>query len=238
MNYKRNPDKLREQLVKTASGQIFCKTDCYIHTPVRYVEKKLSSIGVRTYVFGWAPVILVTGEYCVLNICGRIEINPYKVNMVTINGADYYEFFFPANTPIIVTENVVQDDKIIYFIVDEHDFLAKVPWFMNYEDVGKLLDSSRKYADSRAAEVLEVPEVMAAVMGRDKDDERVYLRHVLDKYKNKASENVQFVPLTSVHLSVTGAINRIAGNFFEPAVEGEIVSPSKNVDEIEKLLRA
>lgn len=75
-------------------------------------------------------------------------------------------------------------------------------------------------------------------MGRDKDDERVYLRHVLDKYKNKASENVQFVPLTSVHLSVTGAINRIAGNFFEPAVEGEIVSPSKNVDEIEKLLRA
>lgn len=238
MKYKRNPDKIKSELVKNQSGQVVCKSACRIQTPVRFVEKGLSSIGVRTYIFGWAPLILESGDYAVMNACARIEINPSQMSMITIDDVDYYEFKFDAGTVVFPTDDVVQDDKIIYYIVDELIFKAKVPWFMNYDDVGKLLDSARDYADSRASEVLEVIELLASVVARAKNDERIFTRHQLKTLKSAIEDHTQFIPMDSVHLSVSGTINRIAGNYFEPAIEGALVEPSKKADNVEKILRA
>lgn len=238
MKYKRDLAAVKAELVKNSAGQLVCKSACRIQTPVRFVEKGLSKIGVRTYVFGWLPIILESGEYLVMNACARIEITPDQTSMVTIDDVDYYEFKFDAGSVVFPTDDVVQDDKIIYFIVDEMLFKAKVPWYMNYDDLGKLLDSARHYADSRAAKVLEVIELMASVVARLKEDEGKYLRHFSNTLKSNLLDQAQFIPLESVHLSVTGTVNRITGNYFEPAIEGALVQPSKKADNVEKILRA
>lgn len=237
MKYTRNPEKVNAELVENDAGQVICKSDIFIHTPVRFVEKGLSVIGVRSYVFGWHPIILASGDYAVSDICGRLEINPGSVKMITIDDTDYYEFFFPAGSIVVSSGDVVQDDKIIYYILDELHFQSKVPWFMTDNDLSRSLNSAREYADSRAAEVPEVMELMVAVASRDKNDPTSYLRHSQDKYKDKTSANAEFVPLTSVHLSVTNTIDRIAGNYFEPAVQGVLVSPSKKSNTVERILR-
>lgn len=236
--YKRNRDKVRAELVKTPGGQIVCKSDCRIHTPVRFVEKDLSRIGVRTYVYGSFPIILTTGDYTVMNVCGRVEIVPSRTTMVTIDEIDYYEFQFEAGDVVIATDDVLQDDKIIYFVMDELIFQAKVPWYLGYDDMGCILDSAKHYADFSGATVLETIEALISVIGRPKTNNEVYLRSVVDSLKDLGADNIQFIPLTSVHLTVTGTVNRIAGSYFEPAVEGALVSPSKKADNVEKILRA
>ena len=238
MNYKRNPEKVRGEVVVNSGGQLIAKSACRIHTPVRFVEKDLSRIGVRNYVFGWLPVILDSGDYMVMNVCARVETTPTSVTMVEIDGSEYYEFYYEPGSVIFPTDSVVQDDKIIYFIIDEMIFQAKKPWYMDYNDLGCLLDSAKHYADSRAAAVLEVIELPVSIIARLKGNEEKYLRHEIDTLKNKLSEHADFIPLTSVHLTVTGTVNRIAGNYFEPAIEGALVTPSKKADTVEQILRA
>lgn len=238
MNFKRNPEKVRNEVVVNSGGQLIAKSACRIHTPVRFVEKDLSRVGVRTYVFGWLPIILDSGDYMVMNVCARVETTPTSYTMVEIDGTDYYEFYYEAGSVIFPTDNVVQDDKIIYFIIDEMIFQAKKPWYMDYNDLGCLLDSSKHYADSRAAAVLEVIELATSVIARLKGNEEKYLRHEIDTLKDKLLEHADFIPLTSVHLTVTGTVNRIAGNYFEPAIEGALVTPSKKTDTVEQILRA
>lgn len=237
MSYTRNPEKVSRELVTNDSGQVICKSDVRIHTPVRFVEKELSVIGVRTYVFGWHPIILASGDYAVCDIPGRLEITPAATTMVTVDGEDYYEFFFPAGNIVVSSGNVVQDDKIIYFIIDELHFQSKVPWFMDDNDLCRSLINVAEYADSKAGEVMEVLELMVAISSRDKENPNQFLRHLQDIYKDKLSKQATFVPLTSVHLSVTNTIDRIAGNYFEPAIEGVLVNPSKKANTVEKILR-
>lgn len=236
--YVRNAAKVKAELVKNEGGQVICKSSCRVHTPVRFVERDLSRIGVRTYLFGIFPIILETGEYAVMNVCGRVEISPSRTTMVTLDEVDYYEFQFEAGDVLITTDDILQDDKIIYFVLDELVFQAKVPWYLGYDDMGKLLDSARHYSDSRAAEVLETVESLISVIARPKVNNEVYLRSQLDTLKNLGSDNIQFIPLTSVHLTVSGTVNRIGGSYFEPAVEGALVTPSKKSDDVEKILRA
>ena len=238
MKYVRNPNKVKAELVQNAGGQIICRSACRIHTPVRFVERDLSRIGVRTYVFGSFPIILESGDYSVMNICARVEISPTRTTMVTIDEVDYYEFQFDAGSVVITTNDILQDDKIIYFVLDELVFQAKVPWYLGYDDMGCILDSAKQYADSGAASVLETLETLISVIARPKNNNEVYLRSQLDSLKDLGPDNIQFIPLTSVHLTVSGTVNRLAGSYFEPAVEGALVSPSKKSDNVEKILRA
>lgn len=238
MKYVRNPTKVGNELVTNDAGQVICRSACRIHTPVRFVEKDLSSIGVRTFVYGSMPIILETGDYAVTNICGRVEIRPDRITMVTIDDTDYYEFQFDAGSVVIPASEIIQDDKIIYFVLDELVFQAKVPWYLGYDDMGRLLDSAKEYADFNSGMMLEVIEVMVSVIGRPKNNNEIYIRSQIKTSKDADSENIQFIPMTSVHLSVAGTVNRIAGSYFEPAVEGALVSPSKSQDNVERILRA
>lgn len=238
MKYKRDAVAVKKELVKNQAGQTICKSGCRIHTPVRFVDRGLSVTDVRTYVFGQHALTLENGTYAVMNVCARMEISPSSVTMIEIDGADYYEFCFDPGTVVYKTDLVVQDDKIIYFVIDEMIFQAKVPWYIEYDDLGNLFSSARHYADSKAADVLEVIELLVAIIARNSNDETQYIRHAKEKLKKMLPEDIQFIPLSSVHLTVTGTVNRIAGNYFEPAIEGALVTPSKKIDNVERILRA
>lgn len=45
--YKRNPERVKKDLITTPEGQVITKSGCRIHTPVRCVDRGLSVIGVR-----------------------------------------------------------------------------------------------------------------------------------------------------------------------------------------------
>jgi hypothetical protein len=238
MKYVRVADAILKNTQTNEAGQTIAKSHLRIQTPVRFVEKGLSVIGVRTFVFGWMPIILDDGRYGVVNMAARVEISPDRTTMVTINEVDYYEFHFEPGSIVFPTNQVVQDDKIIYFMLDELHFQAKVPWYMNFNDLCKLLDTSEEFADFGGAKDLEVGEMFASVVGRPKDQVETFLRMTLKTKEDYSIEKTEFVGMNSVYSSVSGTMNRIAGSYFEPSVEAAIVQPSKQIDDVQLILRA
>lgn len=235
---KRNPSLVLSQLVENASGQVLCKVPCKIQVPYRYSERGLGEVSIRTFTYGYFPIILETGDYAVMNVCALVELDPYKVMITTIDEIDYHEFYFEANQVVIKSGDLVKNTDNIYNIVDEFIFKGKIPWYVEYEDLAKLFDTAKDHAGSNVGENQEVMEFIASMVARSKDDRSKYIREVMTAKADTSLDKIDYVALSSVFYSVKSTVNKIAGSYFSDGVVSALVNPSDKAEKIERILRA
>lgn len=235
--YKRNAEVVLSNLHKNPTGQVLCKKNCKIQVPVRFSEVGLGEIGMTVFTYGLFALILESGEYSVLNVNSILELNPYKITMVTIDDVDYHEFHFDAGQVVIKTSSLIQSNTLIYNVMDEFIFKGKIPWYVGYEDVGKLLDTAKYHADSDVGQNPEVMEFIASMITRSAEDRTKYIRSVAETYEDFDVKNISYVPLKSVLWSVNNTVNKIAGSYFSEGVVSALVNPSHSTEQVERLLR-
>jgi hypothetical protein len=158
--------------------------------------------------------------------------------VVEIDEVEYHQFEFRAGDVVIKNTEVVRDDLLMYNIFDEFIFKGKIPWYMDYEDVGKLFDTAKSHGGSDVAGNYEVIELIASMVTRSKDDRSKYIRSVAKSYADTVSSKIDFVPLSSIFYSVNSTVNKIAGSYFSDGVVSALVTPTTKVDKIESILRA
>jgi hypothetical protein len=235
---KRNPSFVLSQLVENKTGQILTKVPCKIQVPVRFSERGLGQVGIETFTYGLFPIIMETGDYAIMNVCALVELDPYKVLTTNIDEVDYHEFYFDANQVVIKAGDLVRRDDIIYNVFDELVFKGKIPWYVEYEDLGRLFDTAKDYANSNVGQNLEVIEFIASMIARSKDDRSKYIRELTNTKSDCNLDKIDYVPLASVFYSVKSTVNKIAGSYFNDGVVSALVNPTERVDKIEKILRA
>jgi len=238
MKLKRDSKTVLSCLVENKSNQVLTKVNCKIQVPVRFSTRGLGQIGINTFTYGCFAIILETGEYSVCNVAGLIELNPSSVNIITIDDVEYYEFSFDANTVVIKTTYIVKRSNLMYSILDEFIFKGKIPWYMSYDDLGKIYDTAKIYAGSNVGQNQETIEFLASIITRSKKDRTKYLRTNISDYKETENDKIDFVPLNSVFYSVNSTVNRLAGNYFNDGVISSLVIPTDSVETIEAILRA
>lgn len=238
MAYVRKPEVVLQQLVKNSGNQVICKSGCKIQVPMRFKDKNLAEVGIRTFVYGFFPIILSTGEYAVVNVNSKIELAPSSTITTMVDGVEYYEFNFLPNSVLFKNTFVLKDESMMFNVFDEFVFLGKIPWYAEYNDIGKLFDTAKKYGGSNVAQTPEVIEFIASMVGRRKDDKTKYLRTTVNSYDETKSARVAYVPLKSVYYSVNSTLNKIAGSYMSAGIDSAIVAPSTNVEKIESILRA
>lgn len=232
----RDSELAKSLLVKNEAGQVIAKEKCYIQVPARFSSIGLGQVGVETIIYGCYALISESGRYTVRNINALIEISPTKVETVKVGDVDYHQFEFDAYQVMIKTSNIVKRDNIIYNIFDEFLFKGKVPWYVEYEDLGKLLDTAKKFANSDVGKNQDVIEFIVSMISRNKNDRTINIRHILNNYKEL--HNVSYVPLSSVFYSVNTTINKLSGSYFNDGIVSALVKKTDDTSEIEKILRA
>lgn len=235
---KRDANFVLSNLVEDKTGQVLTKVPCKIQVPVRFSEIGLGEIGINTYTYGLFPIILETGEYAVCNVNAIVQLNPYKLSITTIGEVDYHEFFFDAGDVVIKTTDLVRREAMLYNVFDEFIFKGKVPWYVDYEDLGKLFDTAKYHAGSNVAQNLEVIEFIASMVSRSVEDRTKYIRSVGSDYKDFTLDKIDYVALKSVFYSVNSTVNKLAGSYFSDGVTSALVVPSTQVEKIESILRA
>lgn len=239
--YKRNAEAVLSQLVENNSGQVVCKTDCRIQIPTRFSETAvgLAEIGINTYTYGMFAIIRNdTNEYAVCNIAALVELNPFKVSLVTIDEVDYHEFYFEAGQVVIENTSLVKRDLLMYNIMDEIIFKGKIPWYMDYEDLGKMFDTAKYHANSNVGQNLETIEFITSMVTRSKQDRSKYIRAVGNSFKDFSLDKIEYVPLKSVFYSVNSTVNKLIGSYFTDGVTSALVKKTDKVQKIESILRA
>lgn len=229
---KRDADYIRENLVTSNSGVITTKKDILLMVPSHFEAKGLLSIGMRNYSMGYFAVIM-DDKYAVMILPAMIELDPRaNITKEKINNVEYYVFAIDAGSTFIVTDQVFKKKTIVYFVVNEFIMQGKIPWYYTYDDIGRLFHDTSEFADITLYQREEVGEILAAMITRDPKDRTRHYR--LTDFKDKPA----YVGLTSVFFSATNTVNKICGNYFSDGIVSALVTPTEEVSNIEKILRA
>ncbi len=233
----RDAARVHSYLKELPGGQLFTTKACKIQVPEHFISRGLGEVGVDTYVYGIYALIFEDGVYAVSNINAMIPITPSKILTTKIKEVPYYEFYFEENSVIIPDLNLVRSDGLIYTVFDELIFHGKIPWYFNYEDVGKLFSSAKKHSNSGVAQSYETIELIASMLAREHNNRTKYYRtSVQDEKDLKVAPD--YVPLMSVFYSATNTLNKLAGNYFTDGLVSALVTPTKETERIETILRA
>lgn len=230
----RNGAKVRSCMKELPDGRLLCTQNLKIHIPARFADIGLAQISTEITIYGICALILPDNTYSVMLINAMMNITPYKILKQDILGVDYYEFYFKANEPWLKSTSLVKQGSTMYTLINELDFNGKVPWYINYEDKGKILDTAAEHAGSNLGKNHAINETLASIVSRNPANKQMYFRHML---KDKKLEHPDYVPLDSVFYSTKPTLNKIAGSYFKDGIVSALANPSETSSTVDRLLR-
>jgi hypothetical protein len=237
-NLTRDAKSVLSALKELPNNSVVTTKACKIQIPKRFASRNLAVIGIDIYIPGIYVLIMEDNKYAVSTITSQIKINPFKTLETTIEDVDYYEFYFEAGQVLFENINLVKKDTLFYYIFDEIITKANVPWFLEYEDLGKIFDYAAFYAGSNIGENPEVTELIISLTSRDAINKMNFYRHTVKNRSYLKTNPPEYVALNSVIYSASSTLNKIAGSYVSDGIVSALVDTTTEASKIEKLLRA
>lgn len=236
-NLIRDSSKVHEALQELKDGKVVASQECKIYIPTRFSKRGLAETGVENHITGICAIVVEDKYYAVMNVCAMIRIEPTQILKVKVDGVEYFEFIFAKGSTVIVTTDLVKIDTLVYRIYDELISKGNIPWYMSYDDLGKIFDTAKKHAGAGIGQNSEVTELIVSMISRDAEDKTKYYRSTVKDQKYVKTNPPAFIPLRSVIYAATNTTNKLAGSYFATSVVSALVSPASRSERIELLLR-
>jgi len=233
-DYIRDATKVGSALVETDSGSVIAKKDVKLYIPTRFRDKNLASISNETYVLGIFMLTVEDRYYAVNNINAMMRIEPSSVNTVVLNEKDHYEFVFEAGDVVFASTQLVNNDKLLYYIFDEIVAKGNVPVYLDYLDLGRLFDSAPKHAGVTLASTPTILHMLLSVVARDPDNLSQFFRQVTN---GKDFARAKFVQLRSSTHGANNTTARLLGSHFSDNLTSALINPADREENIERILR-
>lgn len=208
-----------------------------IYIPSRFAERNLASVGIETHICGIAGIVIEEKYYAVLLANAMLRIEPTSTLKVMIEEEEFYEFSFDAGATVLATTQVVKQDTLVFRIYDEIIAKGRAPWYLGYDELGKLFDTAKPLAGANIGQNHEVTELLISMIARDPSDRTKYYRQTVKSREELRTRPPAIIPLRSVQYSATNTVNKLAGSYWNDALDSALVSPGDRVERIEKILR-
>lgn len=233
----RDPGLAKEVLVTLPDKKVVAKVPCKIIVPCRFIERGLAYVGVDNYIVGVCALV-VGDRYCISTVNAMYNIEPTSTTKIKIKGDDHFEFFFEAGSTVIKTISLVKMDVLVYKIYDEIFSKGYVPWYLSYEDLGRIFNTARKHAGAKIGTNKEVTELVASIVARNPKDKTIYYRTQIQSLKDMTSNPPEFIPLRDVTYAATNTTNRLGGSHTRVGIVAALNNPADRTERIESLLKA
>ena len=233
----RNPETVKGQLKKQADNTVITNRGCKIYIPARFAERNLADLGVDNYIVGMFAMTVDDTYYSFCNINALIQITPDSVTKINIEGEDYLEFVFMKGSTVIKNTFLVMNDILVFRIYDEFMSKGNIPWYMNYEDAGKMFETAGKHGGTSVGSSPEVVEMLIATIFRDAKDRNISLRTIINTREDLITKKFVTIPLRSVAYAASNTTNKLAGSYFSVGLTSALVNPTERTEKIEAILR-
>lgn len=210
-------------------GKVFTKEKTIIEFPKWYANKELVDTQDVTYLYG-VFAIIIGEKYSVSIIPTLINTSPIIVTEVERNGEIYTQFIYGKDDCLINSTTVLKKDLLSYNFFENYFIYSKVPWFMGYEDLIKVMDNVQAYGGSNLGDNFIASELVTSFIARTQKDKSVFLRQ-------DPTAKPEFVDLTNVYYSALSTLNKVAGNYFTEGLTSALVQKEKEPTKLENLVR-
>ncbi len=233
----RDPKKVQAALVLQPDDSIITTRDVKIYIPARFIEKKLASVGNETKSVGIFAVVVDDKYYAVNRVDAMMRLTPTTTATVKFDGESYLEFRFAPGSTVYADRKLVRDDGLVYQIFNEMISKGRVPWYLNYEDLGKLFETAESHANVRFGAIHAILEMFAAAIARDPNDRTKFYRHVYEEINGKPKTLPTVIPFVSITFGTTNTTSRLMGSYVDEGMNSALVNPSTRNEDMEDMLR-
>lgn len=225
---KRDKDFINKNLY-IKEGKIYCKQKTILEFPKWYEDKDLASIQEVAYVYGIFALI-IGDSYSVSVIPTLVPTVPIMVNEIERDGIIYTQFVYGKDDCIIDDIKVVKHDILSYNFFESFFMYAKIPWYVEYEDIVKIMDNLVPYAKSNVGDNMIASELVTSFIARSSKDKKLFYRQV-------GTGQYEFINLLSPYYAPRNTLNRLAGNYMTDSIVSAIVEKSDNTTKLEGHVR-
>ncbi len=233
--YVRDGSKVQSYLKELPDGSVVTSKGCKIYIPARFRDKHLAELGNETYILGIFMMTVEDRFYAVNIVNAMMRIEPTSVNNVVLEGKDYIEFIFEAGDVVFPTTDLVQTNKLVYYIFDEIVAKGNVPVYIGYDDLCNLFETSEVFAGVRLASTPTIMHMLLSKIARDPNDLNTYFRQVTNGLDQ---DTVRYISLRSSTHGATNTTARLLGSYFSDNITSALVNPSEREENVERILRS
>lgn len=235
-NLVRDPSKVKSTLVEDGD-RLITKTGCKIYIPTRWTDKNLAVVGKEIRVVSVFPIVVDDKYYSISSAVAAMPLTPSRTSIVTIADEECYEFLFEKGSVVCPNVNLVRISNTAYYLYDEIIAKARVPWYLDYEDILRLLHTAKMHADITLAANNVPMELLAATIARQSKDVTKYYRHQVSTGKAAQVDQPDYVPLGNVLLGATNTTAKLMGNYLDDGITSALINPTDQIDTVETLFR-
>lgn len=232
-NLIRDGEKVRSYL-KEIKDQLVTTKGCKVYFPKRFETKGLADIGTTSLVLGMVAITVEDQYYATMSVITRVPFMADEINIVSIDDVPYYELVFRPGAVVIPNMNCLKKDVLCYAVYDLFISKGEVPWYMDYNDLSRIFDTSVKYAGASVSDRPEVMAMMISLIARNPNQLTEYYRQVSDQ------ENIgkpEWVAMKSVEFGATNTVNKLGGNYMQVGIVSSLIDPATREENIESILR-
>ena len=213
----------------SSSKQILTKKKAIIEFPSWYKEKGLYEISETSFIYG-IFAILMDDKYSVSLIPTIMSTTPIMVTEIDREGVPYTQFHYAPGDVILNTKQVIMQPFLTYPMFDMFFMQAKIPWYIEYTDLSKILDNTVTYAGTNFGKSYIGNEVLTSFIARSAANKMLF-------YRQDSRKGITYVDLMDVNYSTLSTVNKLAGNYFEASLTSALVQKEKKPTTLENHVR-
>ncbi|MNP88992.1 hypothetical protein D3C85_13860 [compost metagenome] len=233
----RDAARIHKAIERTAEGSFMALKPVKVYIPARFPQRDLAVFEDEITFVGICAIVLDDTYYAASRICAPIRSEPSLVNTAVIDEVEYIEMHYEPGDRVIASEELVMIDNLLYRIYDEIIAKGRVPWYLSYNELGGIFDSSYKHAGVRIGKTPTVMEIISTAIARDDSDLRRYYRQVVETYEDISLSPPTIIPLRNISYGATNTIAKITGSRADEGMTSAIVNPGDRVERTERILR-
>jgi len=211
-------------------NKFFTKEKTIIEFPKWYADKDLMEIIDNEYYIYGIFAIKINNKYSVSIIPTMINTTPIIIKEIKINEIDYYQFIYNKNNCIINNKSVVKKELLSYNMFENFFIRAKIPWFLEYKDLIKIMDNLNKYAKSPLGDNYLASELVISFIARSKKNLKTF-------YRLDLKNDIEYVDLLNPYYSSLNTVAHLAGGYFQENLVSAILDKEKETSKLEELVR-
>lgn len=222
-----------ERYFKTNSkGEvIFVGDELKIYIPKRYEEKQFTQITSEISTIGIFRMVANGKDEIKFLLPAFIKIRPSGIDTETIGEDRYAVATLVKNDVFMVTNEVLQTEKIAYLIWNEFIYWGNTPTWMTYLDVMNMFKTLQKVTGLKFGVPPVVFEILISHLARTK-------RSLDEEYRlTDMHEYPAFIPLHAVAHAATSVSARMIGSYFDDSVNVSLIQEEGKPSELENILR-
>lgn len=225
---KRDKDYIKSVIIKKDDGYYATKKTI-IEFPKWYQDKGLYEISDNTFLYGIFAMI-VDDKYSVSRIPTVMNTTPLMVKEIDRDGETYIQLIYGPGDRVINSQNVLMQPFLSYEYFNGFYMLAKIPWFIDYEDLIFTMDNTVKYAGNNLGSNNVGNEVLPTFISRQQKDKRMF-------HRSNPTGKPYFVGLMDVRYSALSTINKQAGNYPEESLVSALIIKEEKPTTLENHVR-